>query len=166
MSRNKYESGDEIYDEQGVEYDEELEEDDTQYNDEDDYDSYPKQEEFAHPIKQPVWRRICLGNTILQVSDTGIIKPNNDLFNSTNGFAYIGTPYRTYTVQLEPGVNKEYFVHDLVWRAFHGDPPSGWEVRHTHSEASKRRKYYSNALSCLTITPVTVELRPTLFEHI
>lgn len=163
MSKKPYDSCDEYDEDQRNEYDDEFDDNDA-YFDEGDDDENLRQEEFHEYLVQPKWRRVCLGQAILDISDRGVIRPKCSLFSSTKGFAYIGTPYRTYTVEVEPGVRKEYFVHDLVWRAFNGDPPEGWEVRHTFDEPLKRRKYYSNSLHCLTIVPSTVTLRPTLFH--
>lgn len=161
MTRNKYDSGEECCDEHVYEYDNESQDD--EYFDEDDDWDISRQDEFQELIPQPKWKAICLGQTILDISDRGVIKPKGSLFTSSKGFAYLGTPYRTYTVEIEPGRMKEYFVHDLVWRAFNGDPPEGWEVRHTFDEAQRRRKYYSNALHNLTISQSTVDMRPKLF---
>lgn len=164
MSRKRYDSSDEYDIDQQYDHDDDYDDDDAYFDDgyEDDHQT---QEEFPEYLPQPKWSRICLGQAILDISDKGIIRPKDTLFSASQGYAYIGTPFRTYTVEVEPGVHKEYFVHDLVWRAFNGDPPEGWEVRHTFDEASKRRKYYSNALRYLTIVPATVQLRPQLFPR-
>jgi len=105
-----------------------------------------------------IWKKICVDGTIVHISSNGSLRSNDSMFSITKGFAFLGTPYRTYTIET-----KEYFVHDLVWRAFNGDPPEGWEVRHTYEEACKRRKYYDNSIKNLTITPITVIQRPKIF---
>lgn len=158
MGHEAYESADEHHDVE--EYYDSPSDDD--YFDEDESLSTPQQEEFPTYLPPIQWRRVKLGQTILEVSDHGRVKPNNSLFGATKGFPLLGTPYLTYPVELEAGVKKEYFVHDLVWWAFHGPPPEGWEVRHTFDEASRRHKYYRNSLHNLTIHPATVEVRPTL----
>ncbi len=134
---------------------------DDEYFDEDESLYTPEQQDTPSFLPPVNWRRIKLGQTILEVSDQGCVRPNGALFGATKGFPLIGTPYLTYPVELEQGVRKEYFVHDLIWWGFNGPTPQGWEVRHTFHESSKRRKYYSNALQALTISPATVEIRPT-----
>lgn len=163
MAGHKYESTDEHFEDYD-EYQDEREEDYDFQDDDDECNFLASNEEFHEDLPIIQWRRIKLGQTILDISDRGTIRPRGTLFEASKGFAYIGTPYKTYTVEIEPGVHKEYFVHDLVWRAFNGDPPMGWEVRHTHNEASKCRRYYSNALKNLVITPSTVQHNPLLFS--
>lgn len=157
MSHDAYESHDEPQEE---EYYEDTTDD--EYFDEDETIDVPLQDDFRTPLRPVAWRRIRIGNMILEISDSGRIKPSGSLFGATKGYPLIGTPYLTYPVELEHGNRKEYYMHDLVWQAFNGQPPEGWEVRHTFDEASKRRKYYNNALASLTITPATVEVRPSL----
>jgi hypothetical protein len=41
-----------------------------------------------------------------------------------------GTHLRTVRIKIEPGDFHNFFVHELVWQAFNGDIPDGWEVRH------------------------------------
>lgn len=164
MAGRKYDNGEEYYDEYD-EFQDEREDDYDLYDDEDDCEFNTTNEEFQEDLPVIQWRRIKLGQVVLDISDRGTIRPRGSLFEASKGFAYIGTPYKTYTVELEPGVRKEYFVHDLVWRAFNGDPPEGWEVRHTFNEANKCRKYYSNALKNLVLTPSTVEHSPKLFSN-
>lgn len=138
------------------------------YDESSDDDYFDEDESLYTPEQDPptylppvVWRRIKLGKTILEVSDRGYVRPDGALFGATKGFPLIGTPFMTYPVEIEDNVRKEYFVHDLIWWGFNGPAPPGWEVRHTFDEASKRRKYYNNALRALTLTPSTVEIRPT-----
>lgn len=110
-----------------------------------------------------VWKKMKIGYSELEVSSEGTIRKKGDLFQSTQGFLLFGTPFRTYPVQIESsGPAEQWFVHDIVWRAFYGDPPEGWEVRHTYKEAKRRRATYSNALRHLTIFPIETVLRPTL----
>lgn len=157
MALDAYESGEEQYEE---EYYDDVTDDD--YFEEDDSLYTPPQDEFRSFLPTVNWRRVKLGQVTLEISDNGRVKPKDSLFGATKGYPLLGTPYLTYPVELEQGVRKEFFVHDLVWWAFNGPPPEGWEVRHTYEEASKRRKYYSNDLRALSISPITVEVRPTL----
>lgn len=143
----------------------------------DDYDddvssveSYPNDDaddldgESLH-ITPVVWKSLRIGNAVIGVSSNGSIRLSSSMFDITKGFGLLGTPYRTVPVELEKGDRREYYVHDLVWRAFNGEPPSGWEVRHTYTESLKRRKYYDNSLKNITITPATVEVRPVIVKE-
>lgn len=111
-------------------------------------------------MKRPplLWKNIKLGDTILEVSSHGSIKPFRSLLNASEGFALPGTPYRTYPVEYKYGEMREHYVHDLVWLAFKGPVPKGWMVRHKiRCAASKHQKgVYSNALHYLDISPDTV----------
>lgn len=163
MSRQRYDSGDEYYEDGQYDYEDENDDEPMDNLDDEDYEYFQQEENIAF-LPPTKWRRIKLGSVILDVSNKGVIKPKDSLFGANKGSPYLGTPYRTYVIEPEPGVRKEYFVHDIVWRAFNGDPPEGWEVRHTFEEACKHRKYYDNALRNLTITPATVEVRPRIFS--
>ena len=97
-----------------------------------------------------------IGITSLVVSSDGRIRRLEDVFSSTLGFALPGTPYRTFPVEVCKGHIEDYYVHDLVWRAFNGEPPEGWEVRHSFWEAKNSNEFYSNCLENLQIYPTTV----------
>lgn len=103
-----------------------------------------------------------VGISTLIVSNTGRIRKSQDMFSSSIGCALPGTPYRTYVVEIDKNKSEEYFVHDLVWRAFNGEPPEGWEVRHNFWEAKKGAEYYDNSLASLEIYPSTVTYMPSI----
>ena len=108
----------------------------------------------------PVWRRLRVNDQIIRASERGYLIINNGI---TYGNVLPGTPYRTVLVG-----DREYFVHDLVWRAFHGDPPTGYEVRHTRSAAvGNVAGCYDNGVRSLQIAMVTVtrdpKIAPTIF---
>lgn len=105
---------------------------------------------------------IKIGITELIVSSEGMIRKAHDIFSSTKGFVLTGTPYRTYPVEIEEHKTEEYFVHDIVWRAFYGEPPTGWEVRHTMWEPKNGNELYSNAVYHLNIYPSTVTYLPSV----
>lgn len=108
-------------------------------------------------IRPTRWINIKVNGIVLCVGSHGVIrKYGEEIFCGTRGYPMIGTPFRTYSVS-----GFTYFVHDIVWRAFHGDPPSGWEVRH---EITQKKKWYDNSLHCLTIAPKIVEYGPVLFD--
>ena len=97
-----------------------------------------------------------IGISSLVISSEGKIRKLEDPFSSSYGFALPGTPYRTYPVKITNDNIEEYFVHDLVWRAFHGEPPEGWEVRHNFWESKNTQGVYSNCLENLEIYRSTV----------
>lgn len=105
---------------------------------------------------------IKIGLTELVVSSEGTIRKADDIFSTSKGFVLTGTPYRTYPVEIERHKIEEYYVHDIVWRVFHGDPPEGWEVRHNMWEAKTGSESYSNALNNLNIYPITVTYMPSV----
>jgi hypothetical protein len=107
------------------------------------------------------WQLIRIGEAVLDVSSDGRVKafgqePQFGLALAHEGFVLQGTPFRTYTVEIEPGQHKMYYMHDLVYYAFNGPPPEGYVVRHVPAHTSRARKVYSNRLGCLTVVPNNV----------
>lgn len=99
------------------------------------------------------WRLLKIGESVLHVSSEGKIKPYKSMDVANEGFLLHGTPYRTYPVEHP---TRHMYVHDLVWQAFHGAIPDGWEVRHTDDHTRTPKKTYSNALRHITIYPRVV----------
>lgn len=117
------------------------------------------------PIQQPVWKNVMIGGATYMVSDQGCIKKPDTLFEVHYGLEQPGTPFKTITFQRFDKANENpltYYMHDLVWQTFNGQPPPGWEVRHTENETAKHKRYYSNALRHLSIMPIQVSLRPKI----
>lgn len=137
--------------------DDAVEDDDSYYSDPEDVNDNAE----YYPIKQPVWKHIKVGGQTYMVSDHGRIKREDTLFEVSKGNEETGSPYRTYTFLTENSVPLTYYMHDIVWQAFNGVPPDGWEVKHTSEEASRRKRYYSNSLSKITIVPIRARLRPS-----
>jgi hypothetical protein len=108
------------------------------------------------PIYQPKWKLVSIEGEQYMVSDNGCMKKPDTLFEVHYGIEESGTPFRKVTFPC----GKTYYMHDIVWQAFNGIPPHGWEVRHTDAETSQRKRYYSNALRHLTIMPSFVVVRP------
>lgn len=102
------------------------------------------------------WKLVKIGETVLYVSSFGKIKPYQSLFLALDGFTIAGTPYRSYPIEYEAGHVKHMYVHEIVWKAFKGNIPDGWEVRHTIDYTKYGRKMYSNAIWNLTIYPKLV----------
>lgn len=106
-------------------------------------------------IRPVLMKRLKLGNAILHVFSNGAICTDS-IGNTSRGFALAGTPYRTYTVEYGPHDFRTYYVHELVWRAFRGNLPEGWEVRHKSDYTIFAHKTYSNALHHLDMYPTLV----------
>ncbi len=150
-----------IYDwneEEWVEPEEDDLEEDSDYFD--DVDSDEDIDEIADTqndrlIKRThIWRQLKINDYTIFVSSEGKIKYSDDplLHPVFEGLHYQGTPYRFIQIN-----NCNYFVHDIVWKAFYGSPPTGWEVRHKHEYVSKKkRNIYSNHLANLSIHPKTI----------
>jgi hypothetical protein len=107
--------------------------------------------EFRPPGER--WTQVRIHGHVILVSSHGRLKPYGDVFTaSTEGFPYPGTPYRFYKV-----AGKNYYVHELVWCAFCGMPPRGYEVRHNSDYVGYRpHRTYVNRLDCLTLEPVNI----------
>jgi len=111
------------------------------------------------------WSRIKIGKGIYEISSNGLIRPYNSLETSTEGVLVKGTPYRIYKIELSEGIYKNFYMHDLVWFAFNGLPPDGFEVRHKYEYTCKAKKIYVNKLYYLTLVKkVQVENINDYFE--
>jgi hypothetical protein len=96
------------------------------------------------------WAVVRIGATTLEISTEGHVKQSGLFQPASYGSPHPGTPYRVYTVYLGSGRREQYYVHDLVHKAFVGDPPHGWEVRH------RTKNYGNNSLGNLTVMPANV----------
>lgn len=111
-------------------------------------------------LRPDLWVQVKIDNQTLLVSSKGRYRYHNSLEPSTDGIVLHGTPFR-YTVIA----GKSYFMHDLVWQAFYGNPTEGWEVRHKQEYTTlRRRKVYSNNLANIGLYPKVVRLRALTFE--
>lgn len=124
----------------------------------DDYESVAYEEEKtdndddAHVSAPEKWAHVFIGDTCIHVSDHGKVKdPLHG--HTTDGYAKIGTPYRIVMVPMNKDNDEcvEWYVHDLVWRAFMGDPPTGYEVRHNFWVPQEGHRFYPNSLGSLDI---------------
>ena len=160
-----YEDDWDLTDFTGDDTEDECYEDDNEsfYSDYDDITSNDDKGETYQIIKQPVWKNIMIGGYPYMVSDLGCVKKPDTLFEVHYGIEEPGTPFRTITFPSKDGHARTFYIHDLVWQTFNGDPPIGWEVRHTFQETRKNKRYYSNALHNLTIMPIHVVVRPKIF---
>jgi hypothetical protein len=132
-------------------------EEDEDYAEDDlaEYEGERREDEPAANIRPVEWTTIKISDTVLAISNRGVIRKNgDDIFCATRGFPILGSPYRMYGVG-----GRLYYVHDLVWRAFKGEPPTGWEVQH---KITQKRRYYDNSLHHLTIRPILVEVHPRI----
>lgn len=96
------------------------------------------------------WTRLAVGDTVLNVSTDGKFRFDGMPFYCvTGGLPMAGSPYAVLNIEVEPCVYRSYYAHQLVWRAFNGHVPDGWEVRHASAD------YNDNALDNLDIYPTT-----------
>lgn len=121
--------------------------------------------ELGNDVKEPTpvvqYTVLQIGITNLIISSNGRIRKSNDVFTSSIGYSLPGTPYRTYPVEISKNKIEEYYVHDLVWRAFNGDPPEGYEVRHNFWIPKNNEECYDNSLENLEIYKTSVVYLPS-----
>lgn len=128
-------------------------------SDEDEWDSYvevrDRDQDIDNVFYPPErWTRYTHGKTTILVSDRGKIKKPGDGWLTTNGVSKIGTPYYLYRFELDDDTSVLRLVHDVVWEAFEGPPPTGYEVRHNMWVVKAGNEKYSNALDDLDIFPI------------
>ena len=159
MANRDYDEGDE-YSHQDDYYDSHDDDDLDDYCESDGDDVGANDPLLDAPWRPVVrWTEVKIGEAILDVSSEGKVKPHGHELVlgeplATEGVRLPGTPFRTYTVEIERGSYKTYYMHDIVYQAFHGKPPPGYEVRHVAQHTMKPRSTYSNRLGCLTIVPI------------
>jgi len=126
---------------------------DATYTESDDEYDYQNDNPYLSEITRPQikWALIRLDTNVFEISTIGTIKPYRSLEKSTEGTNYSGTPYRYYSVQTKEGYQKNYYVHELVWRAFNGPPHENYEIKHKPEYTAKYRQLYSNSLHNLTL---------------
>ena len=101
------------------------------------------------------WTRLKVGPTVLEINSMGGLRREGDPFwNITKGVPMTGTPYTYIMLPTEDGPAKAHLVHSLVWKAFHGDVPPGWEVRHKPCVPMEYQREYPNELALLDIYPI------------
>ena len=111
------------------------------------------------------WAPLFIGNAKLHVSSLGAVRTDSMPFQLMDyGIQYSGTPMRTVRIEVSPATNRNLFVHELVWTAFNGDIPHGWEVRHKMSALQDMDAscVASNGLDDIDIYPVTVTSLKTI----
>jgi hypothetical protein len=153
---DEYNCEDEYYDS----HEDDIEDNDNESQSE--YDTTDPLASWNAPWRPCVrWKQLRIGNSVIDVSSDGQIKPFGAELRvgyplTSEGVRLSGTPYRTFTVELYHNEVRRYFVHDLVYQAFNGPPPLGYEVRHIAQYTNKPRKVYSNRLGVLDIFPSVV----------
>ena len=136
-------------------YDDEYGNDDGEYNE--DYDDIIYRDNDIVPMR---WASLVIGETELKVFNTGAIQYPDSIFNVTYGTNVPGTAYRSVAIRLEQDVYDNFYMHEIVWMAFHGNIPPGWVVGHKCLEINPDTKCYDNALENLDIYFNTVGLLP------
>jgi hypothetical protein len=123
-----------------------------EYHEEDIYQNDPilTREDMSPPVE---WRELYMGKGHYEVSNTGKIRVYGKLCAITGGNHKIGTPYRTFPIERNDGTVQNKYVHEIIYEAFYGEPPAGWEVRHNNI-VMEGGSIYSNALENLEIYPI------------
>ena len=156
-SDDEYEYGDAIS-EHGSEPSEYISDEDLDaYNERLDYhiDEYYTRcygtDDVNFDVEPEKWVWFRLGDAAVQVSDQGKIRCPR-LHYVTEGFAVPGTPYRSYPLYVnKDGPATNMYVHDIIWRAFNGEVPNGYDVRHNMWVVKSRVEKYPNNLASLDI---------------
>jgi hypothetical protein len=118
---------------------------------EDWYSSRDPDDRSFEPIQ---WAKLKLGKTVINVCSTGIVRREGDPFyHVTSGVTLVGSPYRYIVVETEDDVFEKFFMHELVWKAFNGEVPNHWEVRHKAWVPLEHNREYPNDLYCVEIYP-------------
>ncbi len=145
---------DEYYTDDSNAYDSCNEDDTPEYENEnsvyEDPDDLIYKDEDIVPIE---WANLHFNTNTIRVSNKGNVKCTDSLFEPTLGTHVSGTPYSMVRVEIDDNVYRNYYVHELVWVAFNGDIPYGWEVGHKVREGD----IYSNELSNLDIYKTVVD---------
>jgi hypothetical protein len=101
-----------------------------------------------------LWNQLQIGETLLYISNMGCLRRAKDPFWCiTRGVPLTGTPYSYVMLETKPGESTMFFIHHLVWKAFHGDVPPGWEVRHKPCVPMEYTREYPNELALLDMYP-------------
>lgn len=137
-------------------YSNEETDDDGQFDTDNDLSTYEDPDDLIYKDEDQVpfqWKPLTIGDTIINVSNTGAIQYPDSIFHITYGNPVPGTPYRCIAIKLDKNHYRNYYVHDLVWMAFNGDIPNGWEVGHKNRiyDESLFNNYYKNDLEHLDI---------------
>lgn len=129
-------------------------EDPTEELEEDPDDIYITREPDDRYLEPIQWAKIKLGKTVLNVCSTGIVRREGDPFyHVTSGVTLVGSPYRYIVVETDDNVYEKFLMHELVWKAFNGDVPNHWEVRHKAWVPIEHNREYPNDLYCVEIYP-------------
>ena len=104
------------------------------------------------PFITEIWKqlRIKQGSEyyICHVSNRGRVKPHTTSFIdaiASDGYQLRGSPYMVTRLGTQ-----DYYIHELVWRAFMGPIRPGYQIRHkTHYVNKCKKKTYNNRVECL-----------------
>ena len=135
-----------------------------------------EQVEDAFGTSSNTWSTLRIGEARIAVSSFGAVRFSPIGSNACvpfqmmeYGIPYTGTPLRIVRIEVFPNEFHNFFMHELVWQAFNGDVPHGWEVRHklqALQDITPLTQEASNALDDIDIFPITVtRLTPTLMQN-
>lgn len=105
-----------------------------------------KSEDLEDRIIDEVWTKYTVGDYTYEVSDHGAFKTLQG--KRSKGTNIRGKKYRQVGLLYEKGSlkQKKMYIHHLVWKAFHGDVPEGFEVLHDDNAPLDEGCYYRNYL--------------------
>jgi len=154
MPRSWYESEEEWDDDD--EYQDSMTEED-EYSDVEDEPHYEQEftvngEELLIPIE---WKPLKLGMFDYEVSNIGKIRLPGEWWNPSEGCPVSGTPYRSFPVHYDSNTVVHKMMHHIVYEAFYGKPPLGWEVRHAWHVPFDRERMYSNNIVDIDIYKIS-----------
>lgn len=129
-----------------------LNPEDLEFNSNDDRGNTHGHEDYLdEPI---VWTKMKIFDQTLDVCSKGMIRKSGGLFYSIfEGINVTGTPYKYVPIEDDKGYIHRILMHEIVWRAFNGEVPDGWEVRHKQWVPMEHGKVYPNDIHLLDIYP-------------
>jgi len=104
-------------------------------------------------VGEEIWVDFCLGHSKYQVSSHGRIKK---AYSITQGCPIRGRKYRTTCITTErigqfKYNSEKFYMHQLVWIAFNGDIPNGYEILHDDTAPLNEDGTYRNWLQDLKL---------------
>lgn len=146
---------DDYYTDDSYPYDS-CDDDDNHDNDHDLDTHYEDPDDMIYKDENQVptqWKELHFNKQSISVSNKGDVQFSDSIFNCTQGIHASGTPYRVVRIEIDNNLYRNYYIHELVWVAFNGDIPYGWEVGHKVREED----IYNNELTNLDIYKTIVD---------
>ena len=131
---------DEVIDDDGDDLEDYIDEDPQ-----DDSPAYYDEDIRDESIVPLTWETMTFGDEEYLVSNEGHLrKAHQSIFDVSYGYRVEGTPYRAHMVRAADSKMYNIYIHDIVWRAFNGDVPYGYAVRHIDLTQNDQNCYCNN----------------------